>query len=224
MKHPGSLPTVVVSALVLVPPAAIAAESYPGYGYEPTAGEQIGEKEYSPYLNIGYLQRVFWGDTHLHTSYSTDAGMIGFEWTSSPDGNKLHRNVIFRDGKDEADQVIPFSNYDSTDPEDLWAWMQAYEDKTGGRALAIPHNGNPSNGQMFDDVTLTGMTVRVFAGWEFDASEVQRPDFAAAGYLRGVPMGSDLHDAPKGKAPTCMIRALRDVDGANLDRVQIVKG
>jgi hypothetical protein len=72
--------------------------------------------------------------------------------------------------------------------------------------------------------TGTRITVRVLAGWEFDASEVQRPHFAAAGYLRGVPMGSDLHDAPKGKAPTFMIRALRDVDGANLDRVQIVKG
>ena len=38
---------------------------------------KIGQKEYSPYLNRGYPQRVFWGDTHTHTSYSTDAGMIG---------------------------------------------------------------------------------------------------------------------------------------------------
>jgi hypothetical protein len=44
------------------------------------------------------------------------------------------------------------------------------------------------------------------------------------GYLRGVPMDVDLHDAPKGKSPAFMIRALRDVDGANLDRVQIIKG
>jgi hypothetical protein len=330
--------------------------------------------------------------------------LLGFEWTSSPGGNNLHRNVIFRDGKDEVDQVLPFSNYDSTDPEDLWAWMQAYEEKTGGKALAVAHNGNLSNGLMFDDVTFTDkksidrdyaerrmrwepiyevtqmkgdgeahpalspndefadygtwdkgsfgpepktaemlpreyareaykrglryeeslganpfkfgmigstdshtslatieennyfgkatpaepsddperfeemitgflsepggpditirhfktlaaglaavwatentreaiwdamkrkevyattgtrMTVRVFAGWDFEADEVQRPDFAAAGYLRGVPMGGDLHDAPEGKAPAFMIRALRDVDGANLDRVQIVKG
>ena len=61
-----------------------------------------------------------------------------------------------RHGKGEADQVIPFSNYDSSDPEELWAWMQAYEEKTGGRLLAIPHNGNLSNGLMFDDVTFTG--------------------------------------------------------------------
>ena len=72
-----------------------------------------------------------------------------------PDGNNLHRNVIFRDGKDKADQIIPFSQYDSFDAEDLWKWMAAYEKKTGGRLLAIPHNGNLSNGLMFDDVTLT---------------------------------------------------------------------
>ena len=47
-----------------------------------------------------------------------------------------------RDGKARADQVLPFSNYDSTDPEDLWQWMAAYEEKTGGRVLALAHNGN----------------------------------------------------------------------------------
>jgi hypothetical protein len=80
---------------------------------------------------------------------------IGFEWTSTPTGNNLHRNVIFRDGKAKADQIVPFSQYDSVDPEDLWKWMSATEQKTGGRVLAIPHNGNLSSGLMFDDVTLT---------------------------------------------------------------------
>jgi len=519
----------VMAAFVTLAAAGLVhAETSAPYGYEPSEDGHIGGKEYSPYLNIGYPQRVFWGDTHLHTSYSTDAGMIGcklgpdeayrfargemvvsstgvrarlqrpmdflvvadhaenlglapmiaeknpdllktdfgkrisdlvytgkyleayklwgegmetrkdplagnealtrtvweritasaekfnepgkftaligFEWTSSPGGNNLHRNVIFRDGKDEADQVLPFSNYDSTDPEDLWDWMQAYEEKTGGQVLAIPHNGNLSNGLMFDDVTLTdkkdlnldyaerrmrwepvyevtqmkgdgeahpflspndefadygtwdkgsfgaepktqemlpreyarealkrglqyeqelganpfkfgmigstdshtglatteennnfgkapmaepsareerfqepvtGMrqqpggpditirhfqtlgaglaavwasdntrealwdalnrkevyattgtriTVRVFAGWDFEPDEVQRPDFAETGYARGVPMGGDLRKAPEGKSPAFMVRALRDVDGANLDRVQVVKG
>ena len=72
--------------------------------------------------------------------------------------------------------------------------------------------------------TGTRITVRVFAGWDFQESEVQRPDFASAGYLRGVPMGGDLRAAPEGAAPRFMIRAMRDVDGANLDRVQVVKG
>jgi hypothetical protein len=81
--------------------------------------------------------------------------IIGFEWTSGPDGNNLHRNVLFRDNKDKADQIIPLSYYDTGDPEVLWQWMEAYEKKTGGRMLAIPHNGNLSNGLMFDDITLT---------------------------------------------------------------------
>jgi hypothetical protein len=488
---------------------------------------KIGGKEYSPYLYQSYPDRVFWGDTHLHTSYSTDAGMIGnrlgpdealrfakgemvvassgtrarlirpldflvvadhaenlglaplieesnpellkdpwgkevydlvkagkpwdayakwgeegmaigkdpmpnpaltrtmweriinavdehnepgvftafhgFEWTSSPDAKNMHRNVIFRDGKDKAIQVLPLSNYDTTDPERLWDYLENYEKKTGGRALAIPHNGNLSNGLMFSVETMSGkpidaayakrrmkwepiyevtqikgdgeahpmlsptdefadyytwdkgdfgynaktpdmlpheyarsalklgleqeaklganpfkfgmigstdahtslattreenffgkfsgvepgtsetryedvvvtdrrpnnnggltirhwqsaasglagvwarentrealwdamarkevyattgtrMLVRVFAGWDFKPDEVQRPDFAAQGYQRGVPMGDDLSPAPDGATPKFMVRAIRDPDGANLDRIQVIKG
>ena len=72
--------------------------------------------------------------------------------------------------------------------------------------------------------TGTRMLVRVFAGWDFETDEVQRPDFAKQGYARGVPMGGDLSKAPAGDAPQFMVRALRDPDGANLDRIQIVKG
>ncbi|MCG6920322.1 MAG: DUF3604 domain-containing protein [Acidobacteria bacterium] len=512
-------------AFVIIAALAGAAQAQQDLSIEPEE-VTLGRKEYSPYLHRGYPQRVFWGDTHLHTSYSTDAGMIGcvlgpeeayrfargetvvassgqrvrlqrpldflvvadhaenlglapmiaesdpellrtefgkeihglvkggdpmgayalwgrymaerddplkdndaltrsvweritsyaeeynqpgvftaligYEWTSSPGGNNLHRNVVFRGDKSRADRIIPFSNYDSTDPEDLWAWMAAYEEETGDRLLAIPHNGNLSNGLMFDAVTLTDrtpldrdyaerrmrwepiyevtqikgdgeahpslspndefadygtwdrgsfaaakdpdmipreyarealkqglawdaklganpfkfgmigstdshtglattqednffgkatpvepgapdrydekitgviespdgreyairhyqglasglaavwatentreglfdamrrkevyattgtrLTVRVFAGWDFAPDEVDRPDFAEAGYTRGVPMGGDLTSAPEGAAPRFMIRALRDPDGANLDRVQIVKG
>jgi Protein of unknown function (DUF3604) len=81
--------------------------------------------------------------------------IIGFEWTSGPNGNNLHRNILFRDNKSFADQIIPISYYDTGDPEELWKWMDRYEKKTGGKVLAIPHNGNLSNGLMFDDVTLT---------------------------------------------------------------------
>jgi hypothetical protein len=72
--------------------------------------------------------------------------------------------------------------------------------------------------------TGSRLRVRVFAGWDFKADEVARPDFARTGYARGVPMGGDLTEAPAGKAPTFMIRALRDPDNANLDRIQIIKG
>jgi hypothetical protein len=72
--------------------------------------------------------------------------------------------------------------------------------------------------------TGTRITVRVFAGWDFEADELERPDFAAHGYERGVPMGGDLVEAPAGKAPAFMVRAMADPDGAHLDRIQIVKG
>ena len=321
-----------------------------------------------------------------------------FEWTSHPGGNNLHRVVIFRDDASRTSQILPFSQYDSANPEDLWAYMAAYEKKTGGRVISPAHNGNLSNGLMFDTKTFEGkpltaayaemrmrfepiyevtqikgdgeahpylspndefadfenmdkanitggvakkpemlpgeyarsalmvglklekqlgvnpfkfgmagatdahnaipssreenffgkahivepdpkrskyvmieapdpklsmlnadssasgltavwarentresiwdamarkevyattgnrLRVRVFGGWDFDPSEVQRPDFARQGYARGVPMGGDLSRAPKGKAPGFMIRALRDPDGANLDRIQVIKG
>ena len=82
---------------------------------------------------------------------------IGYEWTSNyGGGNNLHRNVIYRDGKDKADLVAPLTTFVTENPEDLWKWMQDYEDKTGGRVLAIPHNGNLSNGLMFDLKTFKG--------------------------------------------------------------------
>ena len=77
---------------------------------------------------------------------------IGYEWTSNTGGNNLHRNVIFRDNRDKASQVVPFTvlkPYGSDNPRDLWKWMAAYEEKTGGNVLAIAHNGNLSNGRMF---------------------------------------------------------------------------
>jgi len=327
---------------------------------------------------------------------------IGFEWTSTPEGNNLHRNVIFRGGKEQADKILPISQYDTVDPEVLWQWMSDAEKKTGTRLLAIPHNGNLSMGLMFDDVTLTtrkpidrdyaerrmrweplyettqmkgdgethpalspndefanferwdkssfglevhtpamlpreytreaykrglkyeqqlganpfkfgivGSTdshtslattqednffgkvvplepsanpvrfdevitgrltqgdaskqyawqtsasglagvwakentrealwdamarkevyattgtrllVRVFGGYDFTAGDLERSDFAEQGYKRGVPMGGDLKKAPAGKAPSFLVRAVRDADGANLDRIQVIKG
>ena len=61
--------------------------------------------------------------------------LIGFEWTSLVMGNNLHRNVIFRDGGDVARQVVPYTTQapiGSTDPLDLYAYLDALEEKTGG--------------------------------------------------------------------------------------------
>ena len=516
----------ITALFILSLPVAASAQTYVGDVGIEEDNVKIGAKEYSPYLNRSLPDRVLWGDTHLHTTYSTDAGMVGnylgpdeafrfargetvrasggqraklirpldflvvadhaenlglapliaesdpallripwgkqihdlvksgdawdaymmwalamtadtdpldnddltrtvwtrivdsaesfnepgvfttlhgFEWSSSYETNNLHRVVLFRDDADKVRDIVPFSNYDSSDPEDLWSWLQNYQDNTGGRVFAIPHNGNLSNGLMFDDETFKGkrltrdyaerrsfweplyevtqikgdgethpslspndefadyyrwdkgnfgfygkkpdmlpreyarqslmrgleyeeklgvnpfkfgmigstdshtslattreenffgkappaepgmipdrydeklagvvpsldgsvfairhyealasglaavwarentresiwdamqrrevyattgtrITVRVFAGWDYDEKDVVRPDFAAHGFAGGVPMGGDLANAPDGKAPTLMVRALRDPDGANLDRVQIIKG
>ena len=86
--------------------------------------------------------------------------LIGFEWTSLVKGNNLHRNVIFRDGADRAGRVVPYTTQapvGSTDPLDLYAYLENYEKTTGGSALALAHNGNLSNGLMFPvDAQYTG--------------------------------------------------------------------
>ncbi len=80
--------------------------------------------------------------------------LAGFEYTLMPDGNNLHRVVMFRDGSDRTSQVVPYPGLD-TAAEGLWDYMAAYEQATGGGALAIPHNSNLSNGLMFE-LTMPG--------------------------------------------------------------------
>jgi hypothetical protein len=324
--------------------------------------------------------------------------LIGYEWTSMPAAQNLHRVVVFRDGADRTAELLPFSAFDSTDPEDLWAHLEHYENLTGGSAMAIPHNGNLSGGIMFPDrdadgqpltadyakrrarwepivevtqvkgdgeahpflspddefadyetwddsdvsftnphqdewfdheyarsalklglsvESLTGanpyrfgmigstdshtglatadednywgkfaiaapaperwrvpivavdypfltyewqmaasgyaavwahentreaifdafrrretyattgprIAVRFFAGWQFEAVDAVRPDLAATGYEKGVPMGGVLDPPASVEAvPGFLLQALKDPDGANLDRIQVIKG
>jgi len=350
--------------------------------------------------------RGAWDETIKAAEAFNDPGrftaFIGFEWTSNTGGNNLHRNVIFRDDADKASRVEPFTTIPplgTDNPRGLWQWMEAYEKNTGGRVLAIAHNGNLSNGRMFPLIesftgkpvdgeyarqrekwerlyeatqtkgdgethpflspndefasferwdkgnldgsvakskemlefeyaraalknglklerelgtnpykfgmigssdahtglaameeenffgktapqepsphrmtatfianertgvkvmdwevsssgyaavwatentraalwdamqrketyatTGTRMVVRFFGGWAFEPQDAHDRLPAQIGYTKGVPMGGDLADAPKGKAPTFLVAALKDPIGANLDRYQIVKG
>jgi hypothetical protein len=109
---------------------------------------------------VGPVMKSVWTEYTATAEKFNEPGrftaMIGYEWTSVPGGNNLHRNVIFRDNKDKADQVFPFSAWNSEDPEKLWEWMANWEAKTGGKLLDIAHNANLSNGRMFELVDFGG--------------------------------------------------------------------
>jgi hypothetical protein len=354
-------------------------------------------------VGSGFAQSV-WGDVgeaaERYNNPGSFTAFIGYEYSSLPEGDNLHRVVIFRDGADKTNQIAPFSLFDGENPEELWAYMQSYEEKTGGKVMSIPHNGNLSAGRMFalqqfdgkpltaeyakarmrwepltettqikgdsethpalspndefadfetwdkgniivtkrtspelmkseysrsalklglaQDKTLgvnpfkfgmigatdshtgfgnaeednylgkygtatpspdrwskkfppltipgvleqfsewessqsgfaavwatentreaifdamtrkevyatTGprMTVRFFGGWDYSELDASRNNLAEIGYGKGVPMGGDLVKAPDGKSPKFLISVLKDPDGANLDRLQVVKG
>jgi Protein of unknown function (DUF3604) len=98
--------------------------------------------------------RKVWG-THLdiverYNEPGKFTAFAGFEYTLMRGGDNLHRNVIFRDGKARVGKMLPYTSIgDDKTAVTLWAYMDQYARKTGGRALAIPHNSNLSNGLMF---------------------------------------------------------------------------
>ena len=112
------------------------------------------------------MQRTVW-DRQIKTADAFNepgvfTTLIGFEWTSInnlENPSNLHRVVIFKDDAAKAGRVIPFSTFDSNDPEDLWEYMERYETEVGGSVLAIPHNGNLSNGLMFNVERLNGSPI-----------------------------------------------------------------
>ncbi|MCP5123502.1 MAG: DUF3604 domain-containing protein [Pseudomonadales bacterium] len=109
---------------------------------------------------------------------------IGYEWTSLIHGNNMHRVVVYRDGGDKGGQMVPYTTaapQGSTNPRDLWKWLAGYERKTGGKVLAIAHNGNLSNGIMFpiteqyDGKKLDVEYVTQRARWEplYEATQIK---------------------------------------------------
>ena len=339
--------------------------------------------------NLTFRQSVWDNVTSRADKYNEPGKFTAFsayEWTNL--ALFIHRVVIFKDGANKTNQVLPFSQIDSDKPEALWAHLEDYYEKTGGDVLAIPHNANLSRGHMFKiedssgkpftgryaqtrsrwepivEVTqekgdsethpslsptdefadfntrashkkiedfdpqlkdfgrqyeyarsvlklglnqqailgvnpfklgmigstdghlsipgsgqfnnsrwrifspdqifgsknwasydmmgsfaavwatentrdalfaamkrrevyaTTGsrITVRFFGGWDYTNEQAFRPDLAKIGYAGGVPMGGDLTNSPKGKTPSFLVRAVKDPDGANLDRVQVIKG
>ena len=354
----------------------------------------------APIQNEKAVRNAWQAYTALADKYNEPgrfSAIIGFEYTTMG-GNNLHRNVLFRGNSSVANRTLPYSQFDSQNPEDLWAYLADFEKRTGAEVLAIPHNGNLSNGRMFSVETFDGkpyskelalmrarfepivevtqikgdseahpalspsdefadyekwdkanlngtevkkpgmfqyeyarealktglllerklgvnpfkfgmigstdahtamaaveeenffgkhsgvepgphrwehvviespdpkytvkgwqmaaagyagvwatentreaifdamkrretyattgprMVVRLFGGWDFEPADANERVPAAIGYAKGVPMGGDLRTAPKGTSPTFIAAALKDAIGANLDRIQIIKG
>ena len=125
-----------------------------------TAMEIVGSLsgDEPPIKNQRAVRNAWQAYTALADRYNnpgTFTAMIGFEWTAIG-GYNLHRNVLFRGNASVADQTLPFSQYDSKNPEDLWTYMAEFEARTGSDVLAIPHNGNLSNGRMFTVESFDG--------------------------------------------------------------------
>jgi len=124
----------------------------------PLSGKPDPQLNNPSYLKAGWQQLIDAAEKNYEPGKFTT--FIAFEWTSAPlaEGKKpqnLHRCVIFRGNKVPA---TPFSAFDSLDPEQLWTYLENAR-KTGDDVIAIPHNGNASNGLMFDTKTLSGKPI-----------------------------------------------------------------
>ena len=131
-------------------------------------------KPYGPFITED-VRRSAWDEVIQAAESANEPGkftaFIGWEWTSFPNAANLHRVVFMADGADKADQILPYSALDSSDPEDLWNWLETTTNETGASLIAIPHNGNVSNGLMFSSNNYVGAPIeapyaRTRARWE----------------------------------------------------------
>ncbi|PKB25266.1 uncharacterized protein DUF3604 [Novosphingobium kunmingense] len=136
MMHEGPRQSVAAMAEIL---AARANNTLPPMFRDPKASAERTHNVWNTHL--GVVER--------YNEPGKFTAMMGFEYTLMQGGNNLHRNVIFRDGKDLVSQVDPLDPTNEATPDKLWDYMDAYQAKTGGKVLAIPHNSNVSNGLMF---------------------------------------------------------------------------
>jgi len=145
-------------------------------------GSMADPEAYPPFPKA--TQKRIWEDVTLtaddHNQPGRFTAFIGYEWTAMINGNNLHRVVIYRDGAEKAKQMAPFTSQESADPRDLWNALQAVEDETGAKVMAIAHNGNLSNGMMFPSQTvdgekLTSAYAETRARWEpiYEVSQVK---------------------------------------------------
>jgi len=151
-----------------------AAEVAPGETRDPVT--ETGQPNQLPVAGEGeLLRRDAWSETTAAADRHNEPGrftaMIGWEWSSLPNGANLHRVVMTSADGATARRFMPYGSRDSSYPEDLWAWLEATTDATGAEFVAIPHNPNISKGYMFgatalDGTPYTAESARTRARWE----------------------------------------------------------
>ena len=128
-----------------------------------------------------------------------------------------------------ADESAFWGKMGLNEPSPYRASRQSIFSASGYAAVWAHENTRASIFEAFkrkETYATTGpyINVRFFGGWGFAKADLNQPDIATVGYGKGVPMGSDLTARPDDGVPTFLLRAVKDVDGANLERVQIIKG
>ncbi len=139
---------------VTSPDANVRLQTFAGVLRDMSAGKS------DPALSDPVLARSVWSDIVKAAEENYQPGKFttfaGFEWTSNPNKRNLHRVVVFRDTKTLPEMAL--SALDSDDPETLWKWMGQQRER-GSTLLAIPHNGNASDGRMFELVKFDGKPI-----------------------------------------------------------------
>lgn len=140
------------------------------------AGDPEVNRDVADPADLEKETRKIW-DSHVRTvedyyEPGKFTAFLGFEFTPMPDGNNLHRVVMFRDGPDKAGTITPLPATLAPEPHQLWDYMENYEEKTEGRVLAIPHNSNVSNGLMFQ---MTGPTGKPMTAAEAKRRTLREP-------------------------------------------------
>ncbi len=119
-------------------------------------------KPYGPFVTDD-IKRPAWQDVidaaEAHNEPGVFTAFIGWEWTSFPNASNLHRVVFTPQGGDVASKFLPFSALDSSDPEDLWDWLDRTTSEHDVELIAIPHNANVSNGLMFSREDFLGEAI-----------------------------------------------------------------
>ena len=166
-------------------------------------------------LGVNPFKYGFVGGTDMHTAMSTsdESNFWGKTSLHEPSPHRLEMPLIIS----------------QTNPEwTTWGWQMTASGYTGIWATENTREALFDAMMRKEAYATTGprMTIRFFGGWEFTDVDAQQADVAAVGYRQGVPMGGDLKrsDASSSDSPTFLISALKDPMGANLDRVQLVKG